>query len=207
MAYPAVPGVSKVTLTWSDGTGNYGARFFDAIGTGASGAELSTFAAAIAGYWETNLSVITPSGVSLVEVTVEDLSSDTSSTGTWTGAHAGSASGIGCPSNVALDFQAQIPKRYRGGHPCFHHPPPVFGELLTYRTLTPGFLATALAAWNAFIGDVNAYDTAPIEPDGITVLLGYKNDAIPEAVTQNVIESYKVRPVVGTMRRRLQTSP
>lgn len=207
MAYPAVPGVSKVTLTWFDGTGNWGSRFFDAIGSAASGADLSTFAAAIAGYWETNLSALTPSPISLVEVTVEDLTSDTASTGSWTGTHSGSAGDLGCPSNVSVDFQAQIPKRYRGGHPCFHHPPPMVDVLATNRTLTTGFLTDALASWNGFIGDVNAYDTAPIEPDGITVLLGYKNGATPEAVTQNVIESYKVRPLVGTMRRRLQTAP
>lgn len=207
MAYPAVSGVAKVTLTWNDGTGNWGSRFFDSLGASPSGAQLSTFATFIAGAWETNLSSITPNPISLVQVTVEDLTSDTSSSGTWTGTHTGSAGSLGCPSNVSLDFQAQIPKRYRGGHPCFHHPPPIVEALETNRTLTSGFLATALAAWNAFIADVNAYDTAPIEPDGITVLLGYKNNAIPEAVTMNNIESYKVRPLVGTMRRRLQTSP
>lgn len=207
MAYPDVSATLKLTLTWFDGTGNFGSRLFCDFDASPTGAELATFATAVAGFWNTNLAPLTPSPVGLVQVVAEDLTSDTSATGKWTGTHQGTAAATGLPSNCSIDFQAQIAKRYRGGHPVFHHPPPVVAALETNRTFTTGSLASWLTAWNDFIADINAYDTAPLAPVTVVVLLGYKNGALPEAVDTVLIESYAVRTLVGTMRRRLRTAP
>jgi hypothetical protein len=134
-----------------------------------------------------------------------DIADRAGAEGQWTGHIAGTLTGDALGSNTSVDMLANIGLHYRGGHPLTHLPPAPASYTASPRAWTSTFVTNATAAMEAFLGDVNALDLPATFPVVWVVLRGYKNGAVPEAVTKNQVFSVKARTALGTMRKRLST--
>lgn len=203
MAYPTVTGVARVSLKWSDGTGTFGSRIYAFYGldTHDAGA-LTDLANGVQAAYAANLVHLIDSNYKLVSVIARDLSDTTGTEGSWTGSVAGSLSGETLPSNVSTDVQLKIPSSYRGGHPVMHLPPPDASALETGRAYTDVFVTNATTYTQDFMTAVNDIVLEGGTAVVWTVLRGYRDGALPEAVTKYTVSSTQVRKYVGTMRRR-----
>lgn len=139
--------------------------FFQGTGSSTQSA-LNTYAGNVAAAWNTNVAPLTNSSLILNGVTVEDLSSATSPSGTWAGSHAGGATGTqGAP---AVSFIVRNPTgvRRRGGPSRTYVPGiPVTNETSSdANTWNTTFANSLLTAWNAFISAI----TGVAGPSGYT---------------------------------------
>ena len=79
--------------------------------------ELSTLSSAVRAAWVTNVIPLQSANLTLTDVTVTDIGSDTGGESTATGTTAGGVAGTSSPANVAVTWSWKISTRYRGGHP------------------------------------------------------------------------------------------
>lgn len=201
--YPAVSGTVRIGFHWSDGVGHFGSRLFWAGTNGTpSQPDLNAFATAIATAYGVNIASLHASAISLVQVDVLDISSNTGLMGTWTGTKSGSGTSS-LPSSCSIDIEAQIAKRYRGGHPVIHLPPPIVTNMVNARQMSATFTGNVLTNWTAFHQAVDAFSSGTVGPGGFSILTGYRPGALPSQVVDWTINSWKVKGTIGTMRKRL----
>jgi hypothetical protein len=116
---PPIPGVAKIIVKQTLG----GVNVFNVLharsdlGQGWSGTELANMAAAVRAAWVVNVTPLQDADLTLNEVTVIDLSSNTGQEGSSPGSTAGTAAGTSIGANSAVCWSWKIPLRYRGGHP------------------------------------------------------------------------------------------
>jgi hypothetical protein len=206
MAYPTVTGVGRVDLKYFDGIGNWGSRFFISFGAGidTTDANLSTLAEAISAMWGDDMASVVSDEYGLVSIVVTDLTDPTSPQGRWDGHVSGSRGGVALPSNISTDMRIRIADRYRGGHPVMHFPPPNSGDLDTRRQFTGDFISDFTTQAQGFLSDVNSYEISGGVDITWLVLRGYRNDAVPEAVTPYPVTNVLGRQALGTMRTRVK---
>jgi hypothetical protein len=95
--------------------------------------------------------------ISLTEVQVTDLTSNTSSQGSYEGAATGDLEGSVVPAGASVLAQYASTLRYRGGHPRTYL---VLGESLKLEntsTWTSAFVTAVEEAWTAFLAAVVGY--------------------------------------------------
>lgn len=190
--------------------------YFGFTGTPPSSGNCATLASDISAAWGTHLQSLTSATFKLSEVDVLDISSDTGSSGQWTGDLAGGDSGEPVPANCAMNIEFGIARRYRGGKPRIFHPPPSTDSLASIDQWT----AAALDAWNtafaAFVAEIEALDIGAmgtLSHVNLSYYQGFKNvtnssgrtRAAPtyrDSALVDTINSYIAKAVVGSQRRR-----
>jgi hypothetical protein len=85
--------------------------------TGWAVSELQAMANAVRAAWVTNVLPLQASTLTLTDVQVVDLSSNTGNEATASGSSNGTAVASSLPANVAVTWSWRIGTRYRGGHP------------------------------------------------------------------------------------------
>lgn len=208
MPYPIVPGVGKLTFRWWDGVGHFGSRLFVTLGVPPfSQLALDNCAADAMAAWHSNMAVQTSSAYTLDQVTLLDLTTATGLEGVASGAIGGNDSGAPVDSGTTVDIQAKIDKRYRGGHPVFHHPGPGSTWLNGTRAYGAVYVSATHTKWLSFIAALNAISHEDIPSLVATVLTGYKNNALESDVHAWEIKGWTVRTGLGSMRKRLTSGP
>jgi hypothetical protein len=118
---PDVPCV-RIHFIWNIGAGDEsGIRlYFSYSGTAPSGANCVTLATTAATAWNGEFSGLTRDTWTLNEVDVLDIATNHGASGSWTGSHAGTMTGVAIPASAAVNVEFGIARRYRGGKPrCF----------------------------------------------------------------------------------------
>lgn len=120
---PNVPGVMTVDhrFTLSGDTNANTKLHFTYTGGPPSTAQLNSLAAAIEGFFATNIQPILGNDRALNEIWVQDLSDMTKPLGLWTGTLTGSST-PGYPASICAVAKYTIARRYRGGHPRGYWP-------------------------------------------------------------------------------------
>lgn len=196
-----------MSYKWYDGTGHFGARQFWVPGVPPfATSDLNTLASAMAAAWNTNMVGFTSSQYALVEIDLLDLTNTAGTAGLWTGSHSGSGSTNFGTSNCAIDIQAKIATRYRGGHPVFHIPPPSDSALDSTRTLSESTRTGILAGWQAYLTAVKGTPGGALNNPAPVILRGYKVGAPPSAVNAYSPVGWNIRKTLGSMRRRLTST-
>lgn len=119
VALPNAPGVAKIIVKQSfAGVAVYNVlHAWHGNGDSWTQAELDTLASTTRTAWVTNVIPLQASTLTLTDVQVVDLTSDTGLGSVSTGSNAGSGSGSANPANVAICWSWKNLTRYRGGHP------------------------------------------------------------------------------------------
>lgn len=200
-----------------------GSRFFLGFSGGtATTADLNTLAGDIAAQWNTNIAPQVSNQFSLTEVDILDLTTDTGNSGTWTGTHTGALTGSTIPSQVAVNCEFGIARRYRGGKPRMYWPS---GDETTLHDLahwTSTYVTNMTAAVEAFFTAVQALSVGSLgvlTHVNLSYYKGFTNvtnssgrtRAAPNyrtAALLDTITSYNVKAECSSQRRRrLATTP
>lgn len=216
---PSPGAVLRTTFTTTtDASISAGSRFFlQYTGGPPNSTDLNTLATAVATSWNTSIAPHAPSNDALTEVTIEDLSSDTGATGTWTGSHVGSGTGAVLAASIAACVNHQINRRYRGGHPKTFLRIGSVNDLNGTNQWAAGSITTFLSAWEAFIADIVATTGLSITISNIVNVSYFKGFTVfdtPGGRAKNIstlretpvvdqITGSSIAPKLGSQRRRL----
>lgn len=163
---PSVAGGLKIQLKGKYVSGNW-ANVMYAITTGTSPtqADLDTMATALKTLWVSNLGECSHTSVSLTQVLVTNIASDTGLTGVWASTPVlGTIAGTAGPANLAGCISWKIARRYRGGHPRTYIPGISLTSVLDTRLFTTTYVATLLSKALAWRTGINAmtYTSMPL---------------------------------------------
>ena len=153
-----VPGVLEIQLVHADET-DYHIRnrsYWSYAGGEPSDATCATLATEVAAAWNTDLAPLAGTAVTLVEVVVTDLSSDSGGRGSWAGSNAGSRSGAATPVGVCAVQNYQISRRYRGGKPRTYWPFLTADDYYGNKAWAAASVAAVDTGWNAYTAAIGA---------------------------------------------------
>jgi hypothetical protein len=218
-ALPPVPNVVKIAFIHSDASDlDVVTRlYFEYTGTAPNDSALNTFATACATAWNTDLASLFNPDVTLTEVTVEDLTSPTAAVGTWSGTHAGTATGTPLPAGTAALVNYSISRRYRGGKPRSYWCMGNTGHINTAQTWTSSFISGFATDYAAFLAAIiaGAWSGATLTSQvnvsyysGFAsvqnpVTLRWKNLATPRATPLvDLVTGFSLNHKFGSQRRR-----
>lgn len=194
-----------------------GSRFYlGYAGASPTPGNCAAIATAISTAWGTDIAPNVNADWALTEIDVLDISTLTGSSGQWTGSVAGSASGTTVPSQVATNVEFGIARRYRGGKPRIFFPPPTTAQLLDNGHWSAAFVNGMTTAVEAFFTAVEAISVGAVgalSHVNVSYYAGFTNitnssgrtRAVPKyraAATLDTVESYAVKAVLGSQRRR-----
>jgi hypothetical protein len=213
-----------VRCSGTDDSGNdWGVRFYLSYsGTAPTGANCTTLAGDVAAAWATNLSPRMQASVSLTEVDVLDIATDSGLSGQWNGTDVGGDSGAPLPIQVATNVEYGIARRYRGGKPRCYFPLGTATFLLTQSMWTAAYVTdinTAVTAFFAEIAGLSVGAVGTLTHVNLSYYKGFTNvtnssgreRAVPTyravALVDN-ITGYSCKQEFGSQkRRRAATSP
>jgi hypothetical protein len=214
---PASPCV-RVRLTYGEsGALEAGNRFYlSYAGSAPTGANCTTLAGDIEAAWVTNIAPLINEGITLSEVDVLDIATDSGLSGQWVGSEAGSRSGSGLPYQCATNVEFGIARRYRGGKPRIFLPPPVLADSQTPATWTSSFVTavnTGVAAWFAAIEALSIGAMGTLKHVNLSYYKGFTNitnssgreRAIPtyrDLALVDPVTGYSAKVEIGSQRRR-----
>jgi hypothetical protein len=183
--------------------------------------EITTFAYAIGTAWTANLKPLAWTGYNTTQITATDLTSDIASTATVPYADSGSRAGPELSASACVVLSQLIDRRYRGGHPRNYWCWGVQSDLSSPQTWSPDFVAECAAAFTPFINAVLAaawsgagallavsvgyYQNFTVVINPVTGRARNKPTLIPSPVPGpyvDLVTGYRVRPSVGSQRRR-----
>jgi len=214
---PASPCVRvRLGYTASAGT-EMGSRFYLSYASSApTAANCLTLATDIAAAWASHLAAVCYELVSLTEVDVLDIATDSGAHGTYNPSTAGSMSGGTLTANAAINVEFDIARRYRGGKPRMFLPPPDDSSLTSIDKYSSTFVGTVNTAFAAFMSEITALSIGSMGAlahinlsyyqgfKNITNSSGreraaptYRNTALVDQVT-----GYSTKAVIGSQRRR-----
>jgi hypothetical protein len=159
MATPPLPDIPciRVRLDYRFAPSEGGNRFFVSYTGGPpSGADCTTIAGDIATAWTSFIAPLCSGDITLVEIDVLDIASDTGFSGQWTGSVVGSRSGTGLLYQSAANVEYDIARRYRGGKPRIYLPAGVEGDLLDQSHWDTTFINSLNSDVAGFFGAVEA---------------------------------------------------
>jgi hypothetical protein len=208
----------KVILKYSAADSTLlGSRFFLSYsGAAPSGANCVTLAGDIAAAWNTDLASLVSGSVTLVEVDVIDIATDTGASGQWTGDHGGGDSSGNLPGNVATNIEFDIARRYRGGKPRMFLPAPGIDRLDTQQVWEDSYVTdcnTGIAAFFTAIAALTVGSMGTLAHVNLSYYKGFTNvtnssgreRAAPTYRSAALVDSvtgYATKAVVGSQRRR-----
>lgn len=201
---PAAPGVGKIIVKQTlAGVNVYNILHARSQGGVAwSGSECSAMATAVRSAWVSNVTPLQASTLTLTDVQVIDLSSDTGASGTASGSTNGTAVGTALSSNVAITWSWAISRRYRGGHPRTY----IAGCPQSAQTTPNTILASAITSHvNAATAIRNAIQGVLVGGNlaNMVVLHYYKNKVLQDPPDYSYINSVSVDSRLDSQRRRL----
>lgn len=201
---PAIPGMAKIIVKQTlAGVSVY--NVLHAISQGSvawTATEATNMATAVRSAWVTNVIPLQASSLTLTDVQVVDLTSNTGNEGTASGTTNGTAVGTALSSNVAITWSWKISRRYRGGHPRTYIAGCPQSAQTTPNTILASAITSHVAAANAIRNAINA-----VIVGGSTAFM-----AVPHYVKDGVrlttpdwsyINSVSVDSRLDSQRRRL----
>lgn len=226
---PASP-VIRCQLVYNEGSGlEAGSRFFLGYSSGTPTApDLASLATSIATFWNGQIAALTNTGIELVGVNCQDITTLLGLEGSAVVAHPGTRSGTPLPRQVAMNTQFLIARHYRGGKPKMYFPCGVEGDLLDQSTWDPTFITTAhgnVAAFFAACAAVTETSFTTNAHVNVSFYFGFQNFTPPGKryyarplyrneppnPTTNLalvdpITGYIVRPELSSQRRRREST-
>lgn len=171
-------------------------------------AQVAQAAQLINNAWPGNMVPLMTSDRKGVEVVATDLAPGglkyTNSTFTQ-----GTRTGTGVPANVAavLDFNSSAP-RYRGGHPRMSFPGGAESDMTDSQHWSTSFQTALATAWTNASGMMfNVSLTGGATTGSQCVVSYHSGKALRPTPLAFSINSYSVRPLIGTIRRRVGRPP
>lgn len=218
---PALPNAANILKAgYKMGLGtdtNALVRLFIAFSGTSDVAKLNAVAGVLSSAWDTWLQSVHPNQVTLEEVEVTDLTSDTSPSGGVIDGTAGTLTG-GLAAGTAMVISSEIARRYRGGHPRAYWPMGSEAKLGSAQTWDPTFVADVVTAYTGFVGAcLTGWPSGitPVDFVNVSYFHGFTNHTYPSGRTRSIptvrgavvidpVTSWFVRQSVGSQRRRNQ---
>lgn len=220
MTAPPLPesNVMRIRLDYTDSDNVLaGSRFF--LGYGGSpptSGNCTTLASDIAAAWVTHMAPLIQANYSLTEIDVLDISTLTGASGQWTGDNGGGDTGGAIASQVAVNTEFGIARRYRGGKPRMFWPPASVAAKQNDGSWTLSFVGeynTAVAAFFAEITALSIGAVGALEHVNVSYYSGFTNHtntsgrerAVPTYRTSALVEpitGYSTKQRMGSQRRR-----
>jgi hypothetical protein len=214
---PASPCV-RVRLGYTTDAGtDMGSRFFLSYsGAAPSAANCSTLATDIGTAWNTNIASLVYSLISLTEVDVLDITTDSGASAVVTVDHPGTDSSATLVANVATNVEYDIARRYRGGKPRMFLPPPAGDKLASLDKWTTDFIGdvnTGVAAFFAALEALTVGSMGTLAHVNLSYYKGFTNvtnssgreraaGKYRDVATLDTVTGYACKAVVGSQRRR-----
>lgn len=192
-------------------------RLFIAFSGTTDTTKMNAVATVLGDAWDSWLANVHPNQVTLEEVTTEDLTSDTSPSGSATYASVGGLTG-GISAAASVVVSSEIARRYRGGHPRSYWPAGSESKLGSAQTWSSAFITDFVTAYTGFVGACVTGWPSGLTPAGfanVSYFHGFTNHTYPSGRTRAVplvrgaavidaVEGWVVRQSVGSQRRRNQ---
>jgi hypothetical protein len=194
-----------------------GSRFYLSYsGSAPSAANCVTLATDIATSWASRLAGSVYELITLSEVDVLDIATDSGASGTVSVSHAGTLGGGALTANACTNIEYQIARRYRGGKPRMYLPPPDDSAILSIDKWTTGFVSSVTTAITDFFADIEGFTVGSmgvLEHVNLSYYKGFVNvenssgreRAAPtyrDSALLDPVTGYVVKQVVGSQRRR-----
>lgn len=220
---PASPCV-RVRLIYNDTDGNeMGGRFYLGYsGSAPTGANCTTLAGDISSNWGTDIKPLVIDSVSLIEVDVLDIATDSGLSGNWTGTITGTQGSGVIPIQAATNVEFGIARRYRGGKPRMYLPPPSSDVMLGQNRWTSSFVTavnTGMAAFMAANEALSVGAMGTLTHVSLSYYKGFTNianssgreRAVPtyrSAAAVDTVTGYFAKQEISSQkRRRTSTTP
>jgi hypothetical protein len=220
---PASPCL-RVRLVYDLGSGlDAGQRlYFSYSGSAPTGANCTTLASDIQGAWSSHLAALISADLSLTEIDVLDIATDSGLSGQWSGSVAGSRSGTPLPNQVCTNIEFNIARRYRGGKPRTYLPAGLLADEATNESWSSAYITAVNAGFAAFISEVEGLSVGAIGTLAHVNLSYYKGftnivnssgreRAVPtyrSVALVDTITGYSTKALMGSQkRRRSSTTP
>lgn len=182
MTLPPLPEspIIRVSLDYSEGGALMaGNRFYLGFGSGTPTApDLASLAATIGTYWNGQIAALVNTGVSLVGVTCQDITTLLGLEGSAVVSYAGIRSGTALPRQVAGNIQFKIARHYRGGKPKIYLPIGVESDLADQSTWSSAFITTVngnVAAFFAACAAVTETSFTTNQHANVSFYFGFQN--------------------------------
>lgn len=195
-----------------------GSRFYlSYAGSAPTASNCSTIGTDIANAWNTDIAPVVYQLVTLTEVDVLDIASNSGAFGTVSVSHPGQMSAGTLVANAATNVEFDLARRYRGGKPRMFLPPPDDTALASLDKYTSGFVSSVNAAVSAFFTAVEAISVGAVgalQHVNVSYYQGFTNvtnssgrtRAAPKYRTPTAkvdqVTGYACKAVVGSQRRR-----
>lgn len=194
-----------------------GSRFFLSYsGSAPSAGNCATLATDISSAWGSHIAALISAEVTLTEVDVLDIATDSGASAVETVSVAGTNSGTGLPAQVAINVEFNIARRYRGGKPRMFLPPPPNSEQLDEGHWDSGFVTSVNSGMTAFMAEIEALtigSMGTLAHVNLSYYKGFTNvtnssgrtRAAPTYRTSallDTVEGYACKAVLGSQKRR-----
>lgn len=201
---PPVPGIAKIivkqTLASVAVYNILHAR--QAGGSAWTGSECAAMATAVRSAWVTNVIPLQSNALSLGDVQVIDLSSNTGNEGTATGTTAGGLVSAAAPANACVCWSWKIARRYRGGHPRTYIAGLAQANVLNANSITSAHRTAHAAAGAAIRNAIEGVTVGGALAN--MVVIHYRRDGVQLTVPDySYISSVSVDDRIDSQRRRL----
>lgn len=178
--------------------------------------QAAVWAHAVTSAWTAHLAGHIVSTLSLVKVTVTDLTSDVGAFGEDDTGSVGTLTPPGVPAGVALVVKSHIERRYRGGHPRQYlagMPEANLADPNTWASGTVSGVATDYTAFRAADSSGITSGLTPVTDVNVSYFTGFTNHTFPSGRVRPIpnprgtplvdqIASFAVNPKVASQRRR-----
>lgn len=163
---------------------------------------MTAMASAINGFWLAGMVSYAHTDVILTEVVCTDLSSSSGFQGVNTTPQTGTRGGVLLPGGTCVLINYHMTRRYRGGKPRNYLPYLDASDLNGAQVWNSTPLGLLLAAWVAFIGDVEGttYSTATIGGQcNVSYYAGFTNVPYGSPTKYRRTPTVRVTPVVDAV--------
>lgn len=201
---PVVPSVVKIIVKQSLASVSvYNVlHAYESSGSFWTTIDMQALANAVRSSWVTNVLPLQHSALTLGDVQVVDLSSETGGEATATGTSLGTAAGAASPANACVCWSWKISRRYRGGHPRTYIAGLATGNVLNANSITPTHRTAHATAAAALRTAINAVSTTTGNAQLCTVHYRRANAQLAIPLV-SVINSVSVDDRIDSQRRRL----
>lgn len=206
----------RLDYTQSDGYDG-GSRFYLGYsGSPPTPGNCTTLAGDVEAAWLAHLAALIHPAWALTEVDVLDITTDSGSSGQWTGSEDGSNSGTEFPSQVATNVEYNIARRYRGGKPRMFLPGGTQADGLDAGHWSTDFIDAVNTGITAFFAELEGLSIGAIGTlthVNLSYYQGFTNvtnssgrtRAAPKyrtAALVDTVESYSCKATMGSQKRR-----
>jgi hypothetical protein len=214
---PASPCI-RVRLIYTDADGALaGSRFYlSYAGSAPTAANCSTIGSDIASAWNTNMAPLVQQNYTLTEIDVLDIATLSGLSGQWIGTHQGGDTGAAIASQVAVNVEFDIARRYRGGKPRMFWPPASAAAKANDGNWSSSFVAeynTGVAAFFTAVEAISVGAVGALAHVNLSFYKGFTNFTTPSgrerAVPQyrstallDTVTGYSTKARMGSQRRR-----